>query len=293
MGLMGLIIVSVGIQIGQLDAPVRSQLLRILEPAMVWQQSQAKWQERWQHRWRIATQGADRLAQLEQENITLQLQLQQNDEFMKENDLLRQALGQRQRPSAKYLRLYGSAGSWFVNGGADEGFQTGDIILHEGALIGMLGEVYPHFSKVQTIWQTDWRLPVLVTVDAVDAVDPNAIDRAVTEVNTGADVQADPVASDSATLGDDAQDTSLTSNSQVLGLWQSIRGYGEVLQVPQSAKLATGSAIVTRGNADVPPNLPLATVRRWQTHNDGATWEIIAEPYWNLADIVLVEVQPR
>lgn len=273
-GLSLVMIFSFGLQIGQMDARVRSLMLQSLEPAVSLEKYIASTYQNWHLRWQIATQGADRLAQLEKINAQYKKQDELLAQLEKENNLLRTALGQRTNSEQIILQFYGHGGSWFVNGGSEEEVQVGDLVLHQGVLIGILQKVYPHYSQVRTVLDQDWRIPV--KVEAADGDSDTKIEMSNSEATAEA-----------------LANNKLKESQEALGLWQTSKGFAQVIQIPQTAYLATGSAILTRGGPALPADLVLATVDSWQSHPDGATWLITADTFVNLSEINLVEVQAR
>lgn len=293
-----MMMISFGLQVGQLDNKVRDRLLSLLEPAAKLQQQMAQTSYHWHQRWLIASQGAERLAQLERQVVSLELQQQSVQQLQKENDLLREALRQRPSPTTITAQFYGSKESWFINAGLQEGIQVGDVVLHEGVLIGVVENSYDHYSQVATVVEQDWRLPVKIQnySDVVSSrLDEQSAQNQVV-INEQAIINDQEQASDAskeAAINTTRTPISNAVSTEPIGLWQTARGFTEVTQVPQTFRLATGAAILTLGTEVVPPHLPVGKVQSWHPHPDGATWQITVELYWPLSRIHTVEVRHR
>jgi len=156
------ILFSVFLDHGQLDAVVRDTMFGVQKPA--WELSgSAQQAARKMHsgillvRW-----GGTRLAQLEAEVTGEKIDATRLAELERENQLLRLELGRVQGTEVKVYRFYGNGSEWFIDGGSRQGVQVGQHVQREGALVGVVEETYSHFSRVKTLFDKEWRLPVQI-----------------------------------------------------------------------------------------------------------------------------------
>lgn len=160
-----------GLQLGELDGLFRDTLAIIGKPAISGVRQVQQLNQRLTRMSLILTQGSQRLATAEYELSLCQLESDQLTLLTRENDLLREALGQQPRnDQAQTLQFYGSGDNWFVNGGQNVQVEIGSIVVWEGSLIGIVTEVYDYHSRVQTLLDQNWQIPVEVGTASAKAL---------------------------------------------------------------------------------------------------------------------------
>lgn len=147
---------------GQLDGVVRDFFFRLQQPAWVVVQEVQQEVESLRQGAEIVRYGGKRLAELESQLSHVRVQEDRFAQLERENQLLRQELGRLQSTQTRVFRLYGNGRTWFIDGGTHHGVLIGQSVQREGALIGVVDEVFAHFSHVKTVLDTEWRVPVQV-----------------------------------------------------------------------------------------------------------------------------------
>lgn len=156
------ILFSVFLEQGQLDATIRDSVLRIQEPAAGVTQELQRSQRNMLNSLQILRFGGTRLAQQELALSELQVQQERLQQLEQENRMLRQELGRVQERDISVYRFYGNGSEWFIDGGEVHGVRVGQSVQREGALVGVVSETYPHFSRVKTLFDKEWRVPVQI-----------------------------------------------------------------------------------------------------------------------------------
>lgn len=160
------IIFSVFLQQGQLDSVVRDSILRLQAPAWELTGVAQENANRLNSGFQLLRLGGGRLAVLEAEVTGEKIDQTRLAELERENQLLRQELGRVQGSEIQIYRFYGNGSEWFIDGGSQQGVQVGQHVQREGALIGVVEETYGHFSRVKTLFDKEWRVPVQIGSDS-------------------------------------------------------------------------------------------------------------------------------
>jgi cell shape-determining protein MreC len=160
------IIFSVFLQQGKLDATIRDTVLLVQQPARTIAQEADVFRTELSRSWQVLRFGGSRLAQVEQELSVLQAQHERLAQLERENQLLRQELGRVQGKDINVYRFFGNGSEWFIDGGEIHGVKPGQSVQREGALVGVVSETYPHFSRVKTLFDKEWRVPVQVGTES-------------------------------------------------------------------------------------------------------------------------------
>jgi cell shape-determining protein MreC len=160
-----------GLQLGELDGLFRDSLAIIGQPAISGVQQVQEINNRLLRMSLLLTQGSERLASAEHEIALCQVESDRLTLLEKENTLLREALGQQPRDNQpQTLQFYGSGENWFVNGGRNVQIETGNLVMWEGSLVGRVTDVYDYHSRVQTLLDQDWQIPVEVGTASAKAL---------------------------------------------------------------------------------------------------------------------------
>ncbi len=157
-----LVLLLVGLQVGELDSGIRDSMYHIMKPGMNGVQEFRQIQRRGQFAWLLMNNGSHRLAESEALLAACQLQDDQSQLLMQENELLRQALGRKQTTQQKAVRLFGSDVHWFIDAGSDEGISAGQVVSWQGSLVGRVTEANQRYSRIQTLLDREWQIPVQV-----------------------------------------------------------------------------------------------------------------------------------
>lgn len=166
-----LILLSFGWQLGELDGLVRDGAAWAFRPAVgVVQQIQAQ-AERVHTMSILLREGSRRLAQTEYALAHTKVESDRLALLERENALLRQALGQQPEGQAsQVLQFYGRGEVWFVNGGTANGVSAGQVVTWEGSLVGVIEEPYRRHSRVRTLLDESWQIPVEVGTSSAKAL---------------------------------------------------------------------------------------------------------------------------
>lgn len=114
-------------------------------------------------------EGARRLSQLERDRVSLQIDRQRLHDLQQENESLRKALSLSESQT-RVARWYGSVNQWFVDRGCNQGVQSGEAVLMDGSLVGVIKTPYPEYSTVSTWTDATWRMPVKIGTESARGV---------------------------------------------------------------------------------------------------------------------------
>lgn len=160
-----------GLQLGELDSLIRDTTATVLRPATQTVISWERIQTRIQNMVLILQEGSRRLAKSEYEVAQLQVEADKMALLEKENILLRDALGQQpENDNTQIFQFYGSGEAWFINGGEQSGVEAGDIVTWKGSLVGVVSEAYGQHSRVRTLMDQSWQVPVQVGTASAKAL---------------------------------------------------------------------------------------------------------------------------
>lgn len=164
------VMLFLGLQIGGLDAPIRSGIYQVMTPAINGLQGFSQVEKRGKVAWLLVTAGTRRLAEAEAQLSACQLRSDQSLLLEQENRLLREALGKKEQLESQVVRLFGSDTHWFIDAGSREEVSNGDIVFWQGSLVGRVTEVNDRYSRVQTLLDREWKIPVKVGTQSAKAL---------------------------------------------------------------------------------------------------------------------------
>ena len=156
------VLVLIGLQIGELDQIFRDRVFWTLQPGYQLAQAINNWFVKTQSVWTIYKEGGSRLVYLEKQNLQLRQQIVNQEVLRQENEQLRQQLGLEPSGNYQVKHLYGFDQNWFINGGTNHNVLPGDIITADGILVGLVTESGGRASRLKTIVDQDWQIPVKI-----------------------------------------------------------------------------------------------------------------------------------
>jgi len=152
-----------GLQLGELDPTVRDVTAWLLTPSVQVVEQSQRFFRRLNTMSLLLREGSSRLALSEYALAQCQVDSDRQAILEHENALLREALGQKpEGTQTKTFQFYGSGEIWFINGGTDSGVEPGDVVTWEGSLVGEVSEAFARHSRVRTLMDQSWQIPVQV-----------------------------------------------------------------------------------------------------------------------------------
>lgn len=119
---------------------------------------------------RFFFRGGELLGELEFDLSQVKLEHDSVALLKKENELLRQELGDKSRQDTSLFALSGWREKWFIDGGCVDGVMKNAPVLFEGSLVGQIVEVQNTSSVVATLFDAAWRVPVSIGTGSAKAL---------------------------------------------------------------------------------------------------------------------------
>jgi len=164
------VILLIGIQVGGFDRVIREGMYQVMSPALSAMQLFRQLEKRGQSAWQLVTTGSYRLGQAESLLSACQLREDRSVLLEQENRLLREALGRKENSKNQVVRLFGSDTHWFIDAGSRDAIIVGDTVLWQGSLVGRVTETNQRYSRVQTLLDREWKIPVKVGTQSAKAL---------------------------------------------------------------------------------------------------------------------------
>jgi cell shape-determining protein MreC len=164
------VILLVGLQVGGFDSLVRESMYQVMKPGLNSMQGFRQLEKRGKAAWLLVTKGSYRLGQAESLLSACLLRDDQSVLLQQENRLLREALGRKENRTNQVVRLFGSDTHWFIDAGSSETVNVGDVVLWQGSLVGRVTETNQRYSRVQTLLDREWKIPVEVGTQSAKAL---------------------------------------------------------------------------------------------------------------------------